>query len=147
MEIVLGDFNVWRLKRFICFLVCIAVALGLGFWTGYMGVFLLIGLLLYGYIIEQPFMRKTYSAFVENTNQSITVTIAHRKIQLKKSEIQRVYRKEVHYGGKWLETIGERVIVQTRQKKYHFDSGFIKNKDSSYKDIHKLYDLIVESIR
>lgn len=147
MKIVLSDFKMWRIKKIICFTICIIAAFILGFCTKNMekiGVFLLTSLVVYGCMIEQPFMKKNYIAYIENRGKNILVIINGKAVKIEKNEIQKVYMKEIRYGGKWLEPIGQRLIVCTDHKKYHFDSAFRKENDNNSTDIYKLYEMMKE---
>lgn len=148
MKVILSDFKLWRRKKISCFIICIFGALILAICTENkekIGVFVLISLIIYSCVIELPFVKKNYVAHVENKEQDILITMNGKTVKIKKNEIEKVYMKEMRYGGRWLETIGQRLIVSTKQKKYYFDSAFIKENNNDNTDIYKLYNLVKEN--
>lgn len=148
MKIMLSDFKIWRIKKITSFIICMLGALIFGVCTENIeriGVFIVGSLIIYGCVIELPFVKKNYSAYVEDKEYDIWVTMNGRTVKIKKDEIEKVYIKEIWYGGKWIETIGQRLIVSTKHKNYYFDSAFISENDSSNTDIYKLYELVKES--
>lgn len=145
---ILSDFKIWRTKKITCFIMCILVALIFGVYTANIdriGFFVGGSLIIYSCIIETPFVKKNYIAYVEDKEHDIWITMNGKTDKIKKNEIEKVYIKEIWYGGKWIEAIGQRLIVSTKHKNYYFDSAFISEGDSSNTDIYKLYDLVKEN--
>ena len=121
MKIVLGNFKLWRIKKFLVFTICMWISISILFRAKsdrFSSIFILIGLVLYAIIIDLPWVKNCINEiYVEDTDE------------------------EIKYGGKWLDTIGYRLIIKA-DKKYIFDSLLI-NENVSFKksDFNKLLQL------
>lgn len=148
MKVILSNFKLWRLKKTFCLLMCISSSLFLAVslkYTEKIGVFIVISLVVYGYMIEQPFMKKNYIASIEKNEQDISIIMNNKILKIEKDKIRKVYMKQISYGGRWLETVGNRLVVITDDKTYHFDSAFKNKNNNDSEDIYKLYEMIMEN--
>lgn len=145
MIITLNNFGKWRAKKFCLFCICILLAIMLGVLAkdGKMiGILLIMGLGIYGYIVQQPFFNRDFTAEVEADRKNVYIRINKKVHKIQWDEIEKVSIKEVMYGGKWLEVIGYRLTICTTSGKYHFDSALKINPDDKSGDIIKLYDIL-----
>ena len=78
---------------------------------------------------------------MEDTDAEICIMEKKKIYTINKMEMKEVLLKEIKYGGKWLDTIGYRLII-IADKKYIFDSLLI-NENVSFKksDFNKLLQL------
>ncbi len=142
MEIWMGNFWLWRLKKFIVFLLCMISAV---IFTVIIdnGIFILLGIIIYGVLIEAfdvTFFKTKYLANIYADDKEIIIITKNKKLNIEVNRITDVIMKDIKYGGKWLDIIGYRLIIVTKEKKYFFDSTFID--ESNYNDIFKLQEMI-----
>ena len=145
MIIALNDFRKWRAKKFCLFCICILSAImpGVLVKNGKMiGLLLIISLGVYGYIVQQPFFNRDFTAVIETDRKNIYIKINKKVHKIERDKIEKVSIREVMYGGKWLEVIGYRLTICTASGQCHFDSALKMNPDDKSGDIVKLYDLL-----
>lgn len=145
MIIALNDFGKWRAKKFCLFCICILSAImpGVLVKNGKMiGLLLIISLGVYGYIVQQPFFNRDFTAVIETDRKNIYIKINKKVYKIERDKIEKVSIREVMYGGKWLEVIGYRLTICTTSGKCHFDSALKMNPDDKSGDIIKLYDIL-----
>lgn len=149
MKIRLGNFIFWRIKKVILFLGCMCFSLFFTFFfreEQLSTMFMIGGLLIYGCVIQISFVKKNiYEAEFFDEEDEIKVKIRHTIYIIKKNEIKEVQLKEVRYGGKWLETVGYRLIVRANRK-YIFDSVFLEDNSLEEKqqmlNLKKIFDQV-----
>ena len=136
MKIVLGNFKLWRMKKFLIFTICIWSSILILFHIKsdrVSAIFILIGLILYAVIIDLPWVKScTNEIYVEDRDTEICIMEKKKIYTIKKMEIKEVLLKEIKYGGKWLDTIGYRLII-IADKKYIFDS-VLMNENCNFKE-------------
>lgn len=106
------------------------------------GLLLIISLGVYGYIVQQPFFNRDFTAVIETDRKNIYIKINKKVHKIERDKIEKVSIREVMYGGKWLEVIGYRLTICTASGQCHFDSALKMNPDDKSGDIIKLYDLL-----
>ena len=87
MKIILSDFKIWRIKKITSFIICMLGALIFGVCTENIeriGVFILGSLIIYGCVIELPFVKKNYIAYVDNQEHDICITMNGKNVKIKK---------------------------------------------------------------
>ena len=136
MKIVLGNFKLWRIKKFLVFTICMWISISILFRAKsdrFSSIFILIGLVLYAIIIDLPWVKNCINEiYVEDTDAEICIMEKKKIYTIKKMEIKEVLLKEIKYGGKWLDTIGYRLII-IADKKYIFDS-VLMNENCNFKE-------------
>lgn len=145
MIIALNDFGKWRAKKFCLFCICVLSAImpGVLVKNGKMiGLLIIISLGVYGYIVQQPFFNRDFTAVIETDRKNIYIKINKKVHKIERDKIEKVSIREVMYGGKWLEVIGYRLTICTTSGQCHFDSALKMNPDNKCEDIIKLYDLL-----
>ena len=96
-------------------------------------IFILIGLILYAVIIDLPWVKScTNEIYVEDRDTEICIMEKKKIYTINKMEMKEVLLKEIKYGGKWLDTIGYRLII-IADKKYIFDS-VLMNENCNFKE-------------
>lgn len=136
MKIVLGNFKLWRMKKFLIFTICIWSSILILFRVKsdrVSVIFILIGLILYAVIIDLPWVKScTNEIYVEDRDTEICIMEKKKIYTINKMEMKEVLLKEIKYGGKWLDTIGYRLII-IADKKYIFDS-VLMNENCNFKE-------------
>ncbi len=136
MKIVLGNFKLWRMKKFLIFTICIWSSILILFHIKsdrVSAIFILIGLILYAVIIDLPWVKScTNEIYVEDRDTEICIMEKKKIYTINKMEMKEVLLKEIKYGGKWLDTIGYRLII-IADKKYIFDS-VLMNENCNFKE-------------
>lgn len=136
MKIVLGNFKLWRMKKFLIFTICIWSSILILFRVKsdrVSAIFILIGLILYAVIIDLPWVKScTNEIYVEDRDTEICIMEKKKIYTINKMEMKEVLLKEIKYGGKWLDTIGYRLII-IADKKYIFDS-VLMNENCNFKE-------------
>ena len=136
MKIVLGNFKLWRMKKFLIFTICIWSSILILFHIKsdrVSAIFILIGLILYAVIIDLPWVKScTNEIYVEDRDTVICIMEKKKIYTINKMEMKEVLLKEIKYGGKWLDTIGYRLII-IADKKYIFDS-VLMNENCNFKE-------------
>ena len=136
MKIVLGNFKLWRMKKFLIFTICIWSSILILFHIKsdrVSAIFILIGLILYAVIIDLPWVKScTNEIYVEDRDTEICIMEKKKIDTINKMEMKEVLLKEIKYGGKWLDTIGYRLII-IADKKYIFDS-VLMNENCNFKE-------------
>lgn len=143
MKIYLGNFKVWRIRKNLIFLFCMMIAFILKkcIESEYL---LLVGLILYGILIEIIDIKICTLTYVYKEKDKIIIENNLKRVEIGIKEILKTYIKEIHYGGKWLDVIGYRLHVITKKQNYHFDSVYIEQDDFRCRDIQKLEQFIKE---
>ncbi len=125
MKFVLGDFKLWRIKKFIVLLMCMGISILVMFIISsdrLSSAFILAGLVLYAIIVDLSLIKRyAYTINVEDKDTEICIKKKKEEYFIKKVDIKGVTLKEIRYGGKWLDIIGYRLII-VADKKYIFDS-------------------------
>ena len=156
MKIELNNFRKYRLKKFISFLVCMILSIGIAFVIEAItrneiiyGISIFIGLIMYDYTVGLPFIEKNYIAEIENKNDSIYITSNKKVYNISKARIKKVEMREIMgTEGRNLQTIGYRLSVYTDDnKKYSFDSTLKRNDNDKSTDIIKLYHMLESYVR
>lgn len=136
MKIVLGNFKLWRMKKFLIFTICIWSSILILFHIKsdrVSAIFILIGLILYAVIIDLPWVKScTNEIYVEDRDTEICIMEKKKIYTINKMEMKEVLLKEIKYGGKWLDTIGYQLII-IADKKYIFDS-VLMNENCNFKE-------------
>ena len=136
MKIVLGNFKLWRMKKFLIFTICIWSSILILFHIKsdrVSAIFILIGLILYAVIIDLPWVKScTNEIYVEDRDTEICIMEKKKIYTINKMEMKEVLLKEIKYGGEWLDTIGYRLII-IADKKYIFDS-VLMNENCNFKE-------------
>ena len=136
MKIVLGNFKLWRMKKFLIFTICIWSSILILFHIKsdrVSAIFILIGLILYAVIIDLPWVKNCINEiYVEDRDTEICIMEKKKIYTINKMEMKEVLLKEIKYGGKWLDTIGYRLII-IADKKYIFDS-VLMNENCNFKE-------------
>lgn len=87
----------------------------------------------------------SYEIYAEDRDTEIYIKKKKKEYVIKKAEIQNVLWKEIRYGGRWLETVGYRLVV-IADRKYVFDSVVLdKDGFSGDQDLGKLLKLFQKS--
>lgn len=147
MYILLGDFKLWRVKRFLLIsivliiILCILSIINISI-VGINTLIMLISLIILGFISDSKIFRKEYTT--ECLDKGEYIYIKNEKVNLKiyKKDISNIYYKEIVYGGRWLERIGYRLILEYKNNKYIFDSIYQKNSKWEETDLIKLYNML-----
>ena len=104
MKIVLGNFKLWRIKKFLVFTICMWISISILFRAKsdrFSSIFILIGLVLYAIIIDLPWVKNCINEiYVEDTDAEICIMEKKKIYTIKKMEIKEVLLKEIKYGGK-----------------------------------------------
>lgn len=136
MKIYLGNFRLWRIRKFLLFSMCMLLSGIIGLCVENC-VWLFIGLVIYGVIIDVIDLDviKEVNIYKEGPNLVIK---GSKTIEICLDEIDKIYITDIRYGGKRIDVIGYRMYVITKGKKYTFDSVPIQKDKVSYKDLFQL---------
>ena len=148
MQINLGNFTYWRIKKILVLIVCMLFSMSLIFTLNieqFNTIFLVAGLILYACFTELPFVKNNvYQAKIMDENDMITINTSQKTYSINKKDIQQIQLKEIRYGGRWLKTIGYRLIVKDNCK-HVFDSvlvedGDLESKKQQMLELKKMFD-------
>ena len=145
MKVMLGNLKWWRFKNLLVIFICMGGSLAVVRIVNndnLSGAFLLAGLVVAAVISESSWINSTScQAYAEDRGTEIYIKKKGKEYTTRKEEIKKVIWKEISYGGRWLDTIGYRLIV-TADRKYVFDSVLIEeDADAAKNDLKKLYHL------
>ncbi|MCI8489494.1 MAG: hypothetical protein HFJ04_04475 [Lachnospiraceae bacterium] len=149
MRIVLGNIKWWRFKMVCVLLVCVAgsiLAMSIIKNDGLSSSFFWMVLILCSFIMESSWIKGfSYEIYAEDRDTEIYIKKKKKEFVIKKAEIQNVLWKEIRYGGRWLETVGYRLVV-IADRKYVFDSVVLdKDGFSGDQDLGKLLKFFQKS--
>lgn len=147
MEIQISDFEGWRLKKIVTFIICMSciMIIGVAMQEGMVcGAGVIMGVMMYGYIIEFPYIREKYKAKIDYDEDFFYIKVKGKVYCLEKEKIKNVEIQEISYGEGWLATVGYRLNVYTEKKKYYFDSAVKCGERDNSRDIFRLYQLLTK---
>lgn len=147
MKILLGDFKEWRIKRFTLISV---VIISLIFILRIINInrvgvntFIIASVLIItGVIADSKLFRKEYVTECEEKDNYIYIKNNKINRKINRKDISNIYYKEIAYGGRWLKTIGFRLILECKDNKYKFDSTYKENCKWEETELVKLYDMV-----
>ena len=149
MKILLGNFNKWRINRFIFITIIMGITIIILRISNIRKVslnalILFVVLISAGLIMDSKLFKKIYVTECSEINGYIY--IKNKKIDYKicKSDIKNIYYKDVFYGGKFLKIIGYKLIIECKNNKYVFDSIYNENSKWEESDLYKLKNMLIE---
>lgn len=151
MKILLGDFRIWRIKRFAVIstvIILIIVILSISdIDRARVNTFIIaIALLIIGVIADSKLFRKEYITECEEKGNYVYIKNKKMNRKINRKDISNIYYKEIAYGGRWLKVIGFRLIVECKNDKYTFDSVYKENCKWEDTDLIKLYNILCNKI-
>lgn len=108
-------------------------------------VIIIISLIICGIVESSDFFKKEYKTSCKIQGKEIFVKNEKKEMCIKFEEIKRIYYKEIRYGGKWLEPIGYRMVIETKMKKYYWDSVYKEEEKREDTGLFCLYQYLLEN--
>lgn len=153
MEVLLGDLRLQRRGNILLFLIlmsCCICAIYLLYvmdidQEGLNTTIIIIGLIICGIVESSGLFKKEYKTSCEIQGKEIFIKNQKEEVCIKFDEIKRIYYKEMRYGGKWLEPIGYRMVIETKMKKYYWDSIYREEEKWENTGLFCLYQYLLDN--